>query len=307
MTSIEMPKYQCHKKVWALKIKSIVKDGEGENRESNGTAIMTPEDEMYAPIVLDASFVHKHKPQAGGYYVVYEDGYKSFSPAEAFESGYILLSDVVFKSIDALISENNSFISAIPNNLGINLCSVGGIEYCRQADGQLIYLKIVFIPAENGNKPEKEIAQQPDAMAVKTESTFIDRLVAEKQQLEERLQKLEEFIGIPNQKFSSLSDTQRLLLVSQRDAMRTYYGILNARLDTISPDLIPELQHENVHTADSKPIELKLHAPARYSLAECLAELKFGRTASDQQFLQECIEKLQTNCESDDCCKSSEE
>ena len=24
----------------------------------------------------------------GGYYVVYEDGYKSFSPAGAFESGY---------------------------------------------------------------------------------------------------------------------------------------------------------------------------------------------------------------------------
>ena len=26
--------------------------------------------------------------KVGGYYVVYEDGYKSFSPAEAFESGY---------------------------------------------------------------------------------------------------------------------------------------------------------------------------------------------------------------------------
>ena len=27
-------------------------------------------------------------PEVGGYYVVYEDGYKSFSPAGAFESGY---------------------------------------------------------------------------------------------------------------------------------------------------------------------------------------------------------------------------
>jgi hypothetical protein len=27
----EMPKYKSHKEVWALKIKSIVRDGEGEN------------------------------------------------------------------------------------------------------------------------------------------------------------------------------------------------------------------------------------------------------------------------------------
>ena len=30
----------------------------------------------------------KHQPTVGGYYVVYKDGYKSFSPADAFESGY---------------------------------------------------------------------------------------------------------------------------------------------------------------------------------------------------------------------------
>ena len=27
-------------------------------------------------------------PRVGGYYVVYADGYKSFSPATAFEEGY---------------------------------------------------------------------------------------------------------------------------------------------------------------------------------------------------------------------------
>ena len=39
--SVEMPKYKSHKEVWALKIKSIVRDGEGENRESDGSAIIT--------------------------------------------------------------------------------------------------------------------------------------------------------------------------------------------------------------------------------------------------------------------------
>lgn len=32
--------------------------------------------------------ITKHNPQIGWYYVVYEDGYVSFSPAGAFEGGY---------------------------------------------------------------------------------------------------------------------------------------------------------------------------------------------------------------------------
>ena len=85
---IEMPKYVCHKEVWALKIKDIKLDGEGEDRETDGTAMITPEENGYAPFRVDYAFLKKHIPQVGGYYVVYKDGYKSFSPAEAFESGY---------------------------------------------------------------------------------------------------------------------------------------------------------------------------------------------------------------------------
>jgi hypothetical protein len=85
---VEMPKYVCHKEVWALKIKEIKRDGEGENRETDGSAIITPEEVGYAPFKVDHAYVSKHKPEIGGYYVVYKDGYKSFSPAEAFESGY---------------------------------------------------------------------------------------------------------------------------------------------------------------------------------------------------------------------------
>lgn len=88
MVSVEMPKYKCHKEVWALKIKSIVRDGEGENRESDGSAIITPEEDGYAPFRVEPYYLHKHKPQVGGYYVVYKDGYQSFSPTDAFEEGY---------------------------------------------------------------------------------------------------------------------------------------------------------------------------------------------------------------------------
>ena len=77
----QLPQYQSHKKVWALKIKQV------ELRPANGH-IIHPEDEGYAPFAVSDEYVQKHNPQAGGYYVVYEDGYKSWSPAEAFLGGY---------------------------------------------------------------------------------------------------------------------------------------------------------------------------------------------------------------------------
>jgi len=73
---MEMPRYRCHKEVWALKIKKI----EG--------VIITPADNGYGKFEVDDAYLLKHKPKAGGYYVVYKDGYKSFSPSEAFEEGY---------------------------------------------------------------------------------------------------------------------------------------------------------------------------------------------------------------------------
>lgn len=87
----QMPRYRSHKEVWALKIKTVELDidkANAENRETDGSAIITPEEEGYAPFRVDHEYVRKHKPQAGGYYVVYADGYKSWSPAQAFEEGY---------------------------------------------------------------------------------------------------------------------------------------------------------------------------------------------------------------------------
>lgn len=72
----EMPAYQSHKRVWALKIKEV-----------RGNIII-PADEGYAQFEVTDGYLSKHEPKDGGYYVVYEDGYKSFSPAEAFEGGY---------------------------------------------------------------------------------------------------------------------------------------------------------------------------------------------------------------------------
>ncbi len=87
----EMPRYKSHKEVHALKIAAVELDSteaKAENRETDGSARIIPSDAGYAPFRVDHAYVRKHNPQAGGYYVVYEDGYTSWSPAEAFESGY---------------------------------------------------------------------------------------------------------------------------------------------------------------------------------------------------------------------------
>ena len=100
--AVEMPRYKCHKEVWALKIKSVTKANPPTIQELqdildekiNPTdeeivgAIIEPEEEGYAAFPVSRKFMLKHDPQVGGYYVVYADGYKSFSPAKAFEEGY---------------------------------------------------------------------------------------------------------------------------------------------------------------------------------------------------------------------------
>ena len=86
-----MPRYKSHKLVWALKIAAIALDSvaaQAANRETDGSAIITPADPGFAPFRVEHDYVQKHKPEIGGYYVVYSDGYKSFSPAKAFEEGY---------------------------------------------------------------------------------------------------------------------------------------------------------------------------------------------------------------------------
>lgn len=91
---IEMPKYKSHKEVWALKIKSIEYDvdlANKENRETDGSAILTFEDKRYTSIKVNQEYVGKINLtdlKDKGYYVVYKDGYKSWSPTKAFEEGY---------------------------------------------------------------------------------------------------------------------------------------------------------------------------------------------------------------------------
>lgn len=81
--SIEMPRYRCHKEVWALQIAGI-----SLPQNEAGDAELGFTDLHYAPRLMPRAWLDKHNPEVGGYLVVYKDGYQSFSPAAAFEEGY---------------------------------------------------------------------------------------------------------------------------------------------------------------------------------------------------------------------------
>lgn len=74
------PQYQCHKTVGAFQIGSVdrLKDA----------VLVRPKERGLAPARMTHAWADRHKPEPGGYFVVYQDGYSSYSPKEAFESGY---------------------------------------------------------------------------------------------------------------------------------------------------------------------------------------------------------------------------
>lgn len=76
----QFPQYLCHKEVRAVKIRSVLRQ--------NGKYVITPEEPAIAPFEVSNEFMDRHGPRAGGYFVVYKDGYTSYSPALAFEQGY---------------------------------------------------------------------------------------------------------------------------------------------------------------------------------------------------------------------------
>ncbi len=113
--SRELPRYRSHKEVWALKIASITPDRlptwqratckgsyalgsacgqcercawESQHGPGPLGAMITPAEPGHGPFRVDAKYIAKHNPEVGGYWVRYDDGYESFSPAAAFEEGY---------------------------------------------------------------------------------------------------------------------------------------------------------------------------------------------------------------------------
>lgn len=82
----EMPEYKCHKLVRAAKITGVALDDDTMTDQGAVTVLNFGDIGLSKTVYPD--WVKKHEPKIGGYFVEYEDGYTSYSPAEAFESGY---------------------------------------------------------------------------------------------------------------------------------------------------------------------------------------------------------------------------
>lgn len=75
--TVRLPKWQSHKTVHAAKILEI----DGDSMLLAG--VSEPVQVTAAPNMFS-----RYRPVVGDYYVVYDDGYASISPRQAFESGY---------------------------------------------------------------------------------------------------------------------------------------------------------------------------------------------------------------------------
>lgn len=87
----EWPKYESHKVVRAAKVVGVVADDEGGpvyqilvRAEYDNAPV-----EQFFPTVGEMA----DKAEAGAWAVVYDDGYRSVSPAKAFEEGYRKVED----------------------------------------------------------------------------------------------------------------------------------------------------------------------------------------------------------------------
>lgn len=82
-----MLKYKSHKIVEASKIIEVELDSKGQ------VQILLVEDSDPLGGNLPKDIFSRDVPQVGDYLIRYEDGYLSWSPAEAFENGYTLMDE----------------------------------------------------------------------------------------------------------------------------------------------------------------------------------------------------------------------
>lgn len=97
LPGVELPSYLCHKTVRAAKIKRIIHPMQQASQEARvegrTTLILLLDDQggvkSHTSVDVNNAWMTRNPTvEAGGYYVVYEDGYTSYSPAKALEEGY---------------------------------------------------------------------------------------------------------------------------------------------------------------------------------------------------------------------------
>ncbi len=74
----KLPRYKSHKQVRAASIKNV--NGGQLTLDVDGEAVIHN---------VDLEMFSRYQPEEGDYFMLYEDGYQSICPKNAFEGGYL--------------------------------------------------------------------------------------------------------------------------------------------------------------------------------------------------------------------------
>lgn len=88
-----MQTYQSHKRVKAAKITAATRLAPESDHDANCPFDVMLEGHDANPVRLPAEMCIRHAPMAGDYLVEYADGYRSISPGNAFEEGYVAIQE----------------------------------------------------------------------------------------------------------------------------------------------------------------------------------------------------------------------
>lgn len=85
--SVALPRWQSHKQVYGDKITKIQRADPNSESAKDDAGIRWLLD-CGGIVTVTKDLIGRGAPVVGDYYVQYDDGYKSWSPAKAFEEGY---------------------------------------------------------------------------------------------------------------------------------------------------------------------------------------------------------------------------
>ncbi len=183
-------------------------------------------------------------PNPQGYEVTYEDGYKSWSPAEVFERSYYPIQDsngeMLYRNdVEGFIDKVESIKIGTKTTNTTVTCLTGyevhgqsacvkpenydmaiGETYAKPKAIDAIWAHLGFVLqwARNGLKTKEEVLPP-----------YVQRLINEHKEVEQRLTKLSMFIDVSSN-FKVLDSAEQERLKKQRVVMDEYFHILDERL-----------------------------------------------------------------------------
>jgi hypothetical protein len=246
LNTFGLPPWQCHKTVWAGQITGII--GEPGVDEKPHTVVVAAPDGTTASVAIRVGqeWFAKHEPEVGGYFVLYENGYQSYSPADAFEDGYTPAGgdhpgELAWNAYSAALNGRDAVSGKIMASWASLLAS-GDEEVqavcrawnraARAVEAQTI-ARLASANATNG-------AAAP--------SSFRDRVRTEHAELSDKGRKL--FGFTESATFKTLPEAEQGRLTRQLEVMREYASILEDRINAF--DDAPQ-QHDDPNRTGPAP------------------------------------------------------